>query len=396
MEIPSHNEETMEQQPDLTVLPPPIEHIAQAHDTEGFAAEADPAVTYNASEPTSADPGEFELYYNDPANIPDASKMPYIMMMCSNAIPDFDVKKIYPYQLVFQNRKLGGGGWIRKLTPNKEILVQEVLRREPMAKPNKSNRTVEELAMLLVPLSDPRDVEFIKAKELMFRAHLMEVLGLSEGNQKPSRRNMGGTTVVKGAPEAKPQKRMRLDDDEVELIQQKRLMKRATIEMQKEMFVTDVAMRADASVSDALTSADAVKAVTAAETLAAEKGWKVSVAIVDAKCTPILVKRSDGAYASSFDIAIGKAKTSAKFKRSSCDLEDEGRPIEEDQKSSSKQSPFVFLRGAVPIFLTERCVGAIGVSGTRDLASDEIVAKAGADAICGATTEPRSGVSEDV
>lgn len=317
-------------------------------------------------------------------------------MMCSNAIPDFDVKKIYPYQLVFQNRKLGGGGWIRKLTPNKEILVQEVLRREPMAKPNKSNRTVEELAMLLVPLSDPRDVEFIKAKELMFRAHLMEVLGLSEGNQKPSRRNMGGTTVVKGAPEAKPQKRMRLDDDEVELIQQKRLMKRATIEMQKEMFVTDVAMRADASVSDALTSADAVKAVTAAETFAAEKGWKVSVAIVDAKCTPILVKRSDGAYASSFDIAIGKAKTSAKFRRSSCDLEDEGRPIEEDQKSSSKQSPFVFLRGAVPIFVTDRCVGAIGVSGTRDLASDEIVAKAGADALCGATTEHRSGVSEDV
>lgn len=79
MEIPSHNEETMEQQPDLTVLPPPIEHIAQAHD-KGFAAEADPAVTYNASEPTSADPGEFELYYNDPANIPDASKMPYIMV----------------------------------------------------------------------------------------------------------------------------------------------------------------------------------------------------------------------------------------------------------------------------------------------------------------------------
>mmetsp|Transcript_19996 Transcript_19996/g.25538 ORF Transcript_19996/g.25538 Transcript_19996/m.25538 type:complete len:168 (-) Transcript_19996:10-513(-) len=119
--------------------------------------------------------GEFELFFD--ANVEPEKRMAYILMMATDCMHDFNIKTVYPYSEFMSNRKLGGGGWVRKLSANKDIVVQELMRRDPNAKPNKSNRSCEELLRLFKPLTDRSDIDFVVQEELEIRKKLEAMLG---------------------------------------------------------------------------------------------------------------------------------------------------------------------------------------------------------------------------
>ncbi|KAL7532754.1 hypothetical protein ACHAXR_004826, partial [Thalassiosira sp. AJA248-18] len=129
-----------------------------------------------------------------------------------------------------------------------------------------------------------------------------------------------------------------------------------------------------------LTSAAAQTAVDAAEQEAFLSGWKVTIAIADVAGIPLLVKRCDDAFAASYEIAVGKAKTAALFRKPTGVLEDSANVHDGHSRSSLLSAPFVLMRGGVPIFVNGMCVGAVGVSGVKP-DEDEQVAMAAVNAL---------------
>ena len=124
----------------------------------------------------------------------------------------------------------------------------------------------------------------------------------------------------------------------------------------------------------AMTLAEARKAVAAATVEAKKNNWPVVIAVVDEGGTVLSVDRLDNAQRPSVEIAIGKARTAALFRRPSAALEDalnKGRP------ALLSAPGHVFMQGGVPIVVNGEVLGAVGVSGVQ-AAQDEQVAKAGA------------------
>jgi glc operon protein GlcG len=112
-----------------------------------------------------------------------------------------------------------------------------------------------------------------------------------------------------------------------------------------------------------LTSAAAEKALAAAEREASSNGWCVTIAIADAGGLPLLVKRCDGAFAASYEVAVGKAKTAAQFCKPTAQLEAAANVTDGASRAALLSAPFVLMRGGVPIFINGTCCGAVGVSG---------------------------------
>lgn len=129
-----------------------------------------------------------------------------------------------------------------------------------------------------------------------------------------------------------------------------------------------------------LTSAAAQTAMEAAEREASDRGWKVTIAVADAGGVPLLAKRCDGAFAASYEIAVGKAKTAAQFCKPTGALEDAANVSDGSSRSALLSAPFVMMRGGVPIFVGETCIGAVGVSGVKPN-EDEQVAMAAVSAL---------------
>ncbi len=237
------------------------------------------------------------------------------LMMATDCVHDFSIKTVHPYNEFMSNRKLGGGGWVRKLSANKDIVVQELMRRDPNAKPNKSNRSCEELLRLFKPLTDRRDIDFIMKKELEIRQKLEAMLG--ELNTK----RVGQDIKEKTPKRPKIEKKVDLAE----------------------------AAAADVHIQLKLTDSVASIAMDAAEKTARDNDFKVTIAIVNAEGVPMLVKRLEGANPHSFDLAITKAKTSCHFQRNSSQLQD---------------FPDI-SRGGVPFMANGICIGGIGVSGDK-------------------------------
>ncbi|WP_409301948.1 GlcG/HbpS family heme-binding protein [Pseudomonas sp. KCJK8993] len=107
---------------------------------------------------------------------------------------------------------------------------------------------------------------------------------------------------------------------------------------------------------------------TAQETARA-KGWPCAVVIVDDGGWPVLGARMDGApVVAAIELAQGKARTSALFRRPSGDLENAingGRP-------AALSAGLLMMKGAQPIVLEGQVVGAIGVSADTPAHDDEI------------------------
>jgi glc operon protein GlcG len=127
----------------------------------------------------------------------------------------------------------------------------------------------------------------------------------------------------------------------------------------------------------ALSLDGAKQVIAAAEAEAERNNWTVAIAIVDPAGELLLFHRRDGTQPGSIDVAIGKARTAARFRRPTKALEDVvlgGRTV---LLAVSGITP---LEGGVPIVIDGEIVGAIGVSGVTSQ-QDAQVAEAGTRAV---------------
>lgn len=103
-----------------------------------------------------------------------------------------------------------------------------------------------------------------------------------------------------------------------------------------------------------------------------------AIAVVDDGGNLMAVERLDNTFAAGANIAIGKARTSALFKRPTKAFED---IINKGRTAMTTLSDFTPLQGGVPIMVDGQIVGAIGVSGAASAQQDEDLAMAGAAAL---------------
>lgn len=121
----------------------------------------------------------------------------------------------------------------------------------------------------------------------------------------------------------------------------------------------------------------------ACEAKAAQEGWRMDIAIVDRGADLVVFRRMDNAFLGSVEIAINKAKTSARFPFPTRFIAElgygkDGQPggvpgiVEVDE--------MIAFAGGLPIKAGEVHIGGIGVSGdTAD--NDELCAQAAIDAV---------------
>jgi glc operon protein GlcG len=119
-----------------------------------------------------------------------------------------------------------------------------------------------------------------------------------------------------------------------------------------------------------------------AAALAAEKaaGSHGAVAVVDEGGNLIAVASADGTFPQAAEVAIGKAHTSAVFRKDTSFFE---HSINSGRTTLVAMQNFTPLQGGVLIEVGGVVVGAVGVSGTASQQQDEDVAKAGAAALGG-------------
>jgi glc operon protein GlcG len=121
---------------------------------------------------------------------------------------------------------------------------------------------------------------------------------------------------------------------------------------------------------------DAKKIAAGCEREALAKNWAVTIAIVDDGGHLLWLQRLDGAPVVSPQIAIGKARTSAMFKKPSKFYEDminNGR-----YAALTMPADLVRMEGGEIITVENEVVGAVGVSGVKS-SEDAEVARAGID-----------------
>jgi uncharacterized protein GlcG (DUF336 family) len=115
----------------------------------------------------------------------------------------------------------------------------------------------------------------------------------------------------------------------------------------------------------------------AAEAEAKKHGWAVAIAVVDVSGNLIVFDRMDDVQIGSVDIAIGKARTSARFRRTTKALAD---ALASGGQGLLSVEGAIALAGGVPIVVDGKVLGAVGCSGmTAD--QDAVAAQAGADAL---------------
>ncbi|MCD7039361.1 heme-binding protein [Pseudomonas sp. MAFF 311095] len=123
-----------------------------------------------------------------------------------------------------------------------------------------------------------------------------------------------------------------------------------------------------------LTLAAAQQILTAAQTKAQTAGWPCVISVVDSAGLPILLVRMDNAAVpAGFELAPGKARTAALFRRPSGALED---AINGPRPAAITAQGFVLMRGGFPIIVNGHTVGAVGVSADTPQ-HDEEIAQAG-------------------
>ncbi len=142
-------------------------------------------------------------------------------------------------------------------------------------------------------------------------------------------------------------------------------------------FPTDHSDGPHLSVKSMLTLEGAKQAGHAAEAFAKQNGATPSIAVVDDSGTLLYFVRLDGNFAAAANVSIGKARTSALFKKPTKDFED---AIQQGRIAMTALPDFTPLRGGVPILHGNQVIGAVGVSGAKSALQDEEVAQAGAAA----------------
>jgi glc operon protein GlcG len=124
---------------------------------------------------------------------------------------------------------------------------------------------------------------------------------------------------------------------------------------------------------------NAKKAAAAAIAEAKKNNWTMALAVVDPNGTLVYYEKLDNTQIGSAQVAIGKARTSAIFKRPSKWFQDQVAKGGEGVRYLGLEGA-VPLEGGVPIVMEGKIVGAIALSGGTS-AQDAQCAQAGADAL---------------
>lgn len=128
-----------------------------------------------------------------------------------------------------------------------------------------------------------------------------------------------------------------------------------------------------------VTTEQAQKAVAAALAAAKTKPYLLVFAVVDPSGSLVYFTKMDGAIYASNDIAIGKARTAATFKRPSMAFFEQ---MEGGHNYIATLTPgLVASGGGLPLVVDGKIVGAIGVSGSPSGILDQAAAQAGVDAL---------------
>ena len=123
----------------------------------------------------------------------------------------------------------------------------------------------------------------------------------------------------------------------------------------------------------------AKKAVTAAAAEARKNNWTMAVAVTDIGGDLVYFEKMDGTQTGSVNVALGKARTAALFKRPSKVFQDILAGGGSGLRILGLEGA-VPIEGGVPLVMDGKIVGAIGLSGaTSD--QDGQCARAGAEAV---------------
>jgi len=121
----------------------------------------------------------------------------------------------------------------------------------------------------------------------------------------------------------------------------------------------------------------------AAEAEAKKRGATVVIAVVDDGGQLILLERLDDTQVASVEVAIGKARTAAIFRRPSKEFEDQ---VKNGRVAALALPGATPLQGGIPISVDGKVIGAIGASGNSPQ-EDEEIALAGANVTAAAVQE---------
>ena len=140
-------------------------------------------------------------------------------------------------------------------------------------------------------------------------------------------------------------------------------------------FADEHADQGHVAIKHKLTLQGARKIGDAAATYARQNGAGPSIAVVDDGGYLLYFVRPEEGFAAGANVSIGKARTSAIFKKPTKDFED---MINKGRFTMTALPDFTPLQGGVPILHEGQVIGAVGVSGAKSAQQDEEVAKAGA------------------
>lgn len=136
-------------------------------------------------------------------------------------------------------------------------------------------------------------------------------------------------------------------------------------------------LKAQTAARQVITLEGARNMAAAAEAEAKRNGWNVTIVVADAAGEPILLQRMDGAPFSSLDIAMGKARTAARFRRPTKSLDES---VSAGRAALLSLDGFTLLEGGEPVTMDSQVIGAVGVSGVTS-AQDAQIARAGIAAL---------------
>ena len=123
--------------------------------------------------------------------------------------------------------------------------------------------------------------------------------------------------------------------------------------------------------------AAAQKIVAAAQAEARRNNWNVSVAVVDATGNLIAFEKMDDASWPSVDVAQGKARTAARYKRPTKALDSAVTAGRMQYLAFPGMLP---VEGGIPVVIGGKVIGGVGVSGATS-AQDAQMAQAGVNTI---------------
>jgi uncharacterized protein GlcG (DUF336 family) len=150
------------------------------------------------------------------------------------------------------------------------------------------------------------------------------------------------------------------------------------------LILSTTGVQADLPAKKMLTLQTAKQIAAAAEAEAHKRGATVVIAVVDDGGHLLLLERLDDTQVASSEVAVGKARTAAIFRRPSKVFEDQ---IREGRVAALALPGATPLQGGLPLVFQDKVIGAIGVSGNTTQ-EDEEIAKAGVAGLSQAVEDP--------